>query len=56
MKTLICGHMPTFLAGSHDPARADDDAGIFYGNGMIAIDAGTRDTHRVNVLVLEETL
>lgn len=49
-KTLICGHMPTFFV----PGRGQNDSDIFYGNGFIAIDAGTADTKRVNVLVLEE--
>lgn len=49
-KTLICGHMPTFFV----PGRGQKDSDIFYGNGFIAIDAGTADTKRVNVLVLEE--
>ena len=40
-KTVVCGHMPTF-------------GDIFHGNGLIAIDAGTDDTQRINVLVLEE--
>ena len=39
-KTVVCGHMPTF-------------GDIFYGNGLIAIDAGTDDTNRINVLVLD---
>lgn len=55
-KTLICGHMPTFFAGSFDPSRDKNCSDIFYGNGMIAIDAGTADSQRVNVLVLEDTL
>jgi serine/threonine protein phosphatase 1 len=51
-KTLICGHMPTFFA----PNRAQNDADIFYGNGLIAIDAGTTDSKQINVLVLEDRL
>lgn len=50
-KTLVCGHMPAFFA----PGRGQNDSEIFYGNGMIAIDAGTADVKRVNVLVLEES-
>ena len=49
-KTLICGHMPTYFARG----RTQNDSSIFYGNGLIAIDAGTADTKRINVLVLEE--
>lgn len=53
-KTLICGHVPTFCAKGYDSVPADGDRGIFYGNGLIAIDAGTFDSKTVNVLVLEE--
>jgi serine/threonine protein phosphatase 1 len=53
-KTIVCGHMPTFFANKFDPARTGDDAGIFYGNGLVAIDAGTYDSKQVNVLVLED--
>lgn len=52
-KTLICGHFPTFYANAFDKNRKKSDASIFYGNGLIAIDAGTADSHSVNVLVLE---
>ena len=52
-KTLICGHMPTFYAGAFD-GRKKGESSVFYGNGLIAIDAGTADTKRVNVLVLEQ--
>lgn len=52
-KTLICGHVPTFYANALDPSRDKRDFSIFYGNGIIAIDAGTADTKQVNVLVLE---
>ncbi len=55
-KTLVCGHMPTFYANKFDAARLEDNADIFYGNGIIAIDAGTFDTKQVNVLVLEDDL
>ena len=45
-KTLVCGHVPTFF---RTPGCTD----IYFGNGLIAIDAGTADTQQVNVLVLE---
>ena len=51
-KTLICGHMPSFYAAN----RTEDDSSIFCGEGLYAIDAGTYNTNRVNVLVLEDTL
>lgn len=53
-KTLICGHMPAFFADRFDKNRGKDDGSIFYGNGLIVVDAGTRDTKSVNVLVLED--
>lgn len=53
-KTLVCGHIPTFYAHTLDPDREKGCADIFYGNGIIAIDAGTADTKQINVLVLEE--
>ncbi len=55
-KILICGHMPTFYANALDPSRGKECCDIFYGNGFIAIDAGTADTKQVNVLVLEDAL
>lgn len=50
-KTLVCGHMPTFFASSIDSARGENCSDIFYGNGLVAIDAGTFDSRRVNVFV-----
>ena len=55
-KTLVCGHVPTFCATKFDDLRSKEDADIFYRNGMIAIDAGTFDSRRVNVLVIEDRL
>ena len=55
-KTLICGHMPTFFADRFDPTRVKDCADPFYGSGLIAIDAGTYDSHQINVLVLEDEI
>ncbi len=55
-KILICGHLPTFFANKFDPLRSKDDAGIFRGSGLIALDAGTFDSHQVNVLVLEDAI
>ena len=55
-KTLVCGHMPTFYAKQFDPSRAADCADVFYADGLIAIDGGTYDTKRVNVLVLDEEI
>ena len=53
-KTVVCGHRPTRFAIKFDESRAPNDSSIFYGDGMIAIDAGTIRSGRVNVLVLEE--
>ena len=54
-KIIVCGHRSTRLAYSFD-SRALGDSSIYYGDGMIAIDAGTVSSGRVNVLVLEEEL
>ena len=54
-KTLVCGHMPTFYAKFFDANRGSSSE-IFYGNGLIAIDAGTYDSKRVNVLVIEDDI
>lgn len=55
-KTIVCGHYPSFFAKFFDENRGSQNYDIFYGNGMIAIDAGTFDTKQVNVLVLEDSL
>ena len=53
-KTLVCGHMPTLIARLFDYSRPMGDASIFYGNGLIALDAGTADSKQINVLVIEK--
>lgn len=53
-KTLVCGHMPTFYVNRFDPAWPENCGDIFYGNGLIAIDAGTKDSQQINVLVMED--
>ncbi|MBQ3075609.1 MAG: metallophosphoesterase [Clostridia bacterium] len=55
-KTLICGHVPTFYASKFDKSRDHNSHEIFFGNGIIAIDTGTYDTKKINVLVLEDRL
>lgn len=55
-KTLICGHVPTFYANKFDDTRQKDCSDIFFGNGLVAIDAGTYDSKQINVLVLEDRL
>ena len=55
-KTIVCGHRTTRFAHFFDPDRDENDAGIFYGRGMIAIDGCTVLTGKVNVLVVEEDI
>lgn len=55
-KTLICGHVPTFCATGIPHYHGKDRGSIYYGDGLIAIDAGTADSKRVNVLVLQDDL
>ena len=56
-KTLVCGHVPTLYARRFAVIdNVGSGADIFYGNGLIAVDAGTFDTKQVNVLVLEDEL
>ena len=52
-KILICGHVPTLYAYRFEYGRSKECCDIFYGNGVIAIDAATYDTKKVNVLVLD---
>ncbi len=53
-KTIVCGHRAVQHAVMFDPYRLPEDSEPFYGNGMIAIDALTVYSGKVNVLVLEE--
>ncbi|MBR7161223.1 MAG: hypothetical protein IKD07_02285, partial [Clostridia bacterium] len=53
-KTIVCGHRASFLAHVFDPSREHDDSTPFYGDGMIAIDAHTVRSGRVNVIVIDE--
>lgn len=53
-KTIVCGHRPARLGRLFDDSREPDCSEPFYGNGIIAIDAGTVRSGRVNVLVIEE--
>ena len=55
-KTIVCGHVPSFRAKKFDKSREEMSADIFYGNGVIALDAGTYTTGKVNVLVIEDNL
>lgn len=53
-KILICGHLPAYYANALDRRRGKNCCDIFYGNGLIAIDAGTADTQHMNVLIIED--
>ena len=53
-KTMVCGHIPTRLAYAFAPDRDLSDSGIYYGNGVIAIDGGVEGCGKINVLILEE--
>ena len=54
-KTIVCGHRPSRLGYMFDSFREPDCSEPFYGEGMIAIDAGTVRSKRVNVLVIEDS-
>lgn len=53
-KTIVCGHMPSFFANRFDKGRETMDASIFYGDGVIVLDAGTYTSGKVNVLMVED--
>ena len=53
-KTIVCGHRPACLGHIFDSFREPDCSAPFYGKGVIAIDAGTVRSGRVNVLVVDE--
>ncbi len=55
-KTIVCGHRAARYGSRFDPSRNADDSHVFYGNGMIAIDALTVQSGRVNVLMLEDDI
>jgi len=53
-KTIVCGHRPASIAHNFDDLRENDCSDIFFARGLIAIDAWTVRSGRVNVLTLEE--
>lgn len=55
-KTIVCGHRPASLGHMFDQMRFPDDEMPFHGDGLIAIDASTFRSGKVNVLVLEDEL
>ena len=52
-KTVVCGHRSASLASMVDADRFSDDYSIYRGDGVIAIDACTVRSGKVNVLVLD---
>ena len=52
-KTIVCGHRPARLGYLFDDTRERDLCEPFFGEGVIAIDAGTVRSGVVNVLVIE---
>ncbi|MBQ9117336.1 MAG: metallophosphoesterase [Clostridia bacterium] len=55
-KTIIVGHRGTDHASAFDPERPKGCSEPFFGEGMIAIDALTVVSGRVNILVLEDEI
>lgn len=53
-RTLVCGHRTAAYGACFDPSRRDNDFSTFHGNGVIALDAQTVSSGRVNVLVLRD--
>lgn len=55
-KTIVCGHRSSSYGTYFDKTRSATDCSPFYGKNMIAIDADTAYSGKVNVVVLEDTL
>lgn len=53
-KTIVVGHRSAENGSMFDPNREKKDSTPFYGEGMIAIDALTVTSGRVNVIVIED--
>jgi serine/threonine protein phosphatase 1 len=53
-KTVVCGHRGAKFAVQFDPDRDPADSSPFYGKGMIAIDALTVQSKKVNVFITED--
>lgn len=59
-KTIVCGHFHTSWGHANLEKRCsefgrDADFSTYYGNGIIALDACTAYSHRVNCMVIEDT-
>ena len=55
-KTIVCGHYPAIFANIFDRSRAPGSSEPFRDKGIIAIDAGTFTSGRINVLVIEDRI
>lgn len=53
-KTIVCGHRPAAFGYYFDPSREPDDFSAFRGKGVIAIDASTMRSGKVNLIVIED--
>jgi hypothetical protein len=51
-RSIVCGHRPSYMGYYFDSTRERDCTEIFFGKGMIALDANTVRSGRVNVLVV----
>lgn len=52
-KTIVCGHRCTRYAAAFDPTRAEDDDSMFRAEGIAVLDAGTIESKRIHVLVVD---
>ena len=54
-KTIVCGHIPTHAAYAFAPDWNLSDSGIYYGDGVIAVNGGVESCGKINVLILAES-
>ena len=54
-KTIVCGHIPTHAAYAFAPDWNLSDSGIYYGDGVIAVNGGVESRGKINVLILAES-
>ena len=55
-KTMVCGHRSAMYGVYFDRERPADSTLPFFGRGLIALDASTAMSGRINLLVLEDQL
>lgn len=55
-KTIVCGHVPVFFGSQYAKLSSTENPNIFYGDGVIVLDAGTDITKKINVLVVDDHL